>query len=133
MKLQWSVQPSHTQLALDNVTHFNYRNMHIWPPTKLDYIALKLYIWLHILHNIWSFWIITSYCEIDAWNFLTFQLMGKSLAFWDTFYFRSPSLFPSQILVCATGFCSSIFLFIWRFTFGELFKQKQKNKWWEDI
>ena len=36
--------------------------------------------------------------------------------------------FSSQILVCATGFCSSKSLFIWRFTFGELFKQKQQNK-----
>ena len=39
------------------------------------------------------------------------------------------SLFPNQILVCATGFCNSISLFIWRFTFSELFKQKQSNKW----
>ena len=45
------------------------------------------------------------------------------------FYFWSLSLFPSQILVCPIGFCSSLSLFIWRFTFESLFKQKQKNKW----
>ena len=38
------------------------------------------------------------------------------------------SLFPSQILVCATGFCSLISLLIWRFTFSELYLQKHKNK-----
>ena len=35
--------------------------------------------------------------------------------------------FPSRILVCATGFCSSISLYIWRFTFGELFLAKTKK------
>ena len=39
MKLQWSIQPRHTQLALDHVIHLNYRNMYIWPPTKLDNIS----------------------------------------------------------------------------------------------
>ena len=33
VKVQWSIQPRHTQLALDRVTNLNYRNMHIWPPT----------------------------------------------------------------------------------------------------
>ena len=42
-------------------------------------------------------------------------------------YFWSLSLFPSQILVCATDFCSSISLFIWRFTFDELFQQKNRR------
>ena len=39
VKFQWSIQPNHTQLALDKVTRLNYRNTHIWPPTKLDYIT----------------------------------------------------------------------------------------------
>ena len=41
---------------------------------------------------------------------------------------KSLSLFPSQILLCVTGFCSSMSLFIWRFTFSELYLQKHKNK-----
>ena len=52
------------------------------------------------------------------------------------FIFRSLSLFPSQILVCATGFCSLLSLFILRFTFESSFKQKKKNNKineWEDI
>ena len=69
VKLKWSIQLRHTQLPLGRVTHLNYRNMHLWPPTKLDYIVLKLFIWLHSHHNIWSFWINTSHFEIDAWNF----------------------------------------------------------------
>ena len=45
---------------------------------------------------------------------------------------KSLSLFPSQILVYTIGFCSSISLFIWRFTFSELFCKNIKLKW-EDI
>ena len=41
---------------------------------------------------------------------------------------KSLSIFPSQILICATSFCSSISLFIWRFTFSEFYLQKHKNK-----
>ena len=36
--------------------------------------------------------------------------------------------FPSRILVCVTGFCSSISLYILRFTFGELILAKKKKK-----
>ena len=99
-------------------------------PQKLDIITLKPFIWLHIHHNIWFFWTKTSHCEIDAWNFLYFIWWASLWPFGHhTFYFRSLSIFPSQILVYAIGFCSSISLFIWRFTFGALFKQKQQNKW----
>ena len=116
MKLQWSIQPRHTQLAPDNVTHLNYRNMHIWPPTKLDNITLKLFIWLHIHHNIWSFWIKTSHCEIDAWNFWYFNWWASLWLFGHhTFYFRSLSLFPSQILVCVMAFVAQ-----YLFSFGDL-------------
>ena len=134
MKLQWSIQPRHAQLALDNVTHLNYRNMHIWPPTKLDYITCEAF---HLAPYT-SYHLIFLNQNISLWDrclkFLIFHLMSKSLAFGHhTFYFRLFSLFLSQILVCETDFCSSISLyfcssislFIWRFTFGELFKQKQ--------
>ena len=39
VKLQWSIQPRHTQLVLDHVTYLNNRSMHIWPPTWLDNIT----------------------------------------------------------------------------------------------
>ena len=46
-----------------------------------------------------------------------------------TFQFKmSLSLFPSQILVCAIGFCNSYSLFILRFTFGELYSKNIKIK-----
>ena len=60
--------------------------------------------------------------DISLW-WVSFWLFGHHTVL----YFWSLSFFPSQILVCATGFCSSIFLFIWRFTFRELFLGK-KNK-----
>ena len=125
--LMWSFN-DHTQLALDHVTHLNYRNMYIWPSTKLDNITWSFTFDSTFNHNIWSFLsfkAITSHCESDIWYF---TLMNNPLAFWMNIYFniRSLTLFPSRILECATGFCSSISLFIWRFTFGELFLAKQK-------
>ena len=84
-------------------------------------------------HNIWSFLNNTSHFEIGAWNFWYFNIENKPLAFLVPYISiqESLSLFPSQILVCATGFCSSLSLFILRFTFGELFCKNIKIKWEE--
>ena len=128
VKLQWSIQPRHKQLTLDQVTHLNYRNMYIWPPTQLDNITWSLTFDSTFNHNIWSFWsieAITSHCESDIWHF---TLENKPLAFRINIHcnFWLLSLFPSRILEYATGFCSSISLFIWRFTFGELFLTKHE-------
>ena len=60
--------------------------------------------------------------DISIW-WVSLWLFGHHI-----FYFTSLSLFSSKILVCATGFCSSISLFIWRFTFGKLFLSKTKIK-----
>ena len=49
------------------------------------------------IHNIWSFWINTSHFEIDAWNF----------------WYKSLSLFPSRILVCATAFATHYLFSFW--------------------
>ena len=137
MKLQWSIQPRHTQLALDHVTHLNYRSMHIWPPTRLDDITWSFTFdtIFFLIHNIRSFW--NNYISLWEW-LLIFLLDGIAfgLSKNHTLYFWSLSLFPNQILVCATGFCNSISLFIWRFTFGELFLAKKIiiiNKEWKDI
>ena len=126
MKFQWSIQPRHTQLALDHVTHLNYRSMHIWPPTKLDNIIWSFTFDSTFKHNIWSFWSFWNN-HISMWEWcLIFHLNGIVFSFLKshTLYFRSLSLFPSRVLVCATSFCSSISLYIWRFTFGELFLAK---------
>ena len=128
MKFQWSIQPRHTQLALDHVIYLNYRSMHIWPPTRLDNL-----IWSFTFDSIIrSFW----HNYISLWECLLIFLLD-GIAFGPlnnhALYFWSLFLFPSRILVCATGFCSSISLFIWRFTFGELFLAKTKNKEWQDI
>ena len=133
MKLHWSIQPRYTQLALDHVTHLNYRSMHIWPPTRLDNLTWS-FTFDFIIRSFWSFW----HNFISLWECLLIFLLDR-IAFRllnnHTLYFWSLSLFLSRILVCATGFCSSISLFIWRFTFGELFLEKKinKNKEWKDI
>ena len=98
MKLQWSIQSSHTQLVLNQVVHLNYRNENICPPTR----KLITYLWsfsfgFFTIHNNWSFWINTSHFEIDAWNF----------------WYKSLSLFPSRILVCATAFATHYLFSFW--------------------
>ena len=128
MKFQWSIQPRHIQLALGRVTNLNYRSVHIWPPIKLDYIILKLFIWLYTFHNIWTFWNNASHFEINNWNFWYFNLMSKPLAFVHyTFSYKSLSLFPSQILVCATAFVAHYLFSFWDLTLVELVKQENKR------
>ena len=123
MKLQWSIQPRHTQLALDHVIYLNYRSMHIWPPTRLDNL-----IWSFTFDSIIrSFW----HNYISLWKcLLIFLLDGIAFGLLNNhaLYFLLLSLFPSRIVVCATSFCSSISPFIWRFTFEEIFLAKTKIK-----
>ena len=84
---------------------------------------MKLYIWLHFFfsHNIrsfWSFW--NNYISLWEW-LLIIHLDGIAFGFLKnhTLYFRSLSLFPSQILVCATGFFNLISLYISRALFSK--------------
>ena len=46
MKLQWSIQSSHTRLVRSQVTYLTRRNEHIWPFTNVITLDWKLYIWL---------------------------------------------------------------------------------------
>ena len=49
MKLQWSIQSSHIQLARSQVTYLTSRNEHIRhlpPPNQSVYIDWKFFIWL---------------------------------------------------------------------------------------
>ena len=126
VKLQWSIQSKHTQLALDHVFYLNYRSMHIWPSTRLDNLTWS-FTFDSIIRSFWSFW----HNYISLWEcLLIFLLHGIAFGLFKnhTLYFWSLFLFPSRILVCATGFCSSISLYIWRFTFWELFLAKNKIK-----
>ena len=114
------------------MTHLNYRSMHIWPPTRLDNITWSFtfdsIFFSHNIRSFWSFW--NNYISLWEW-LLIFLLDGIAFGLLKnhTLYFCwSLSLFPSRILVCATGFCSSISLYIWRFTFEELFLVKIKIK-----
>ena len=80
----------------------------------------------HNIRSFLSFW--NNYISLWEW-LLIFHLEGIAFGFLKnhTLYFWSLSFFPSRILVCATGFCNSISLYIWRFTFGELFFEKTKK------
>ena len=87
MKLQWSIQPSYTQLALDKVTHLNYRNTHIWPPTKLDYITCEAF---HLApHKSYHLIFLNQY--ISLWDqclkFLIFQFDELAFGFLGIIYF----------------------------------------------
>ena len=99
------------------------QSMHIWPLTRLDNIT-----WSFTFDSIIrSFW----HNYISLWECLLIFLLDRiafDLLKNHTLYFWSLSLFPSQVLVCVTSFCSSISLFIWKFTFGELFLAKTKKK-----
>ena len=131
MKLQWSIQSSHTQLVLNQVVYLNYRNEHIWPPTRK---------WLQILEafhlafaQIITFDLFEQYISFLRSVLEIFDISTLRVSLWlfehHTFQFKiSLSLFPSQILVCAMAFAAHNLFFILRFTFGELFKQNHKNK-----
>ena len=117
MKIQWSIQSSHTQLVLSQVVYLNYRNEHIWPPTRK---------WLHIFEAF----------HLASLQFITFdhfesihlilRLMSEIfyISIWWTsiwllgiiyFQYKLFSLFPSQILVCTTAFAAH-----YLFLFGDL-------------
>ena len=67
-----------------------------------------------ILNQYNSFWAIHLIFEIDAWNFWYFNLMNKLLAFGHhTYSYKSLSLFPSRILVCATVFAAHYLFSFW--------------------
>ena len=68
----------------------------------------------------WAYW-------ARKWACWARQALPHILSSSIHFIFWSLSLFPSRILVYAASFCSSISLFIWRFTFGELFLAKTKR------
>ena len=80
----------------------------------------------HNIRSFWSFW--NKHILLWEW-ILIFHFDGIAFDFLKnhTLYFWSFSLFSSQILVRAIGFCSSISLYIWRFTFWELFLVKIKK------
>ena len=130
MKLQWSIQQRHTQLVLSRVTNLNYRNEHIWPPTRkwvhifeafhlasLQFITFNHFLYLHL------FW---DRCL----KFFIFQFDEQAFGLWHhTFQYKSFSLFPSQILVYATTFAAH-YLFS---RFDIAWAKKQKKIEWEEI
>ena len=117
MKLQWSIQSSHTQLVLSQVVYLNYRNEHIWPSKRK---------WLHIFE---TFHLASlQFIAFDHFEsiHLILRLMPKifDISIWWTnlwllgiihFQYKSLSFFPNQILVCVTTFAAQ-----YLFSFGDL-------------
>ena len=65
-------------------------------------------------HNIWSFLNNTSHFEISVWTFdISFLRISLWLFGHHTFQYKSLSLFPSQILVCATAFATYYLFSFW--------------------
>ena len=130
MKLQWSIQSSHTQLVLSQVVYLNYRNEYIWPPTRkwlhnfetfhlasLQFITFDHFESIHLIF------------EIDAWNFWYFNLMNKFLAFGHHIFSIGEmlSLFLNQILVCAMAFAAHYLFSFWNlFLLSSLSKNNLK-------
>ena len=115
MKLQWSIQSSHTQLVLSQVVYLNYRNEHIWPPTRK---------WLYIFETFH----LASLQFITFDHFESIHLILRSMleifdiSIWWTsiwllgiipFQYKLFSLFSSQILVCATAFAAHYLFSFW--------------------
>ena len=135
MKLQWSIQSSHTQLVLSQVVYLNYRNEHIWPPTRK---------WLHIFEAFHSaslqfiafdhFWtihlILKSVLEI-----FIFQYWEWAFDFLSIIYFNLKCRFLFFLVkyqYMRQVFAAQDLFFTLRSTFGELFCKNIKIKW-EDI
>ena len=90
-------------------------------PHKLEYNIFEAF---HLAP--WStYHLIFLNQHISLWDrclkFLIFHFDELAFGFLGIiqFYFWSLSLFPSRILVCATGFCRSISLYIWRALFSK--------------
>ena len=114
MKFQWSIQSSHTQLVLSQVVYLNYKNEHIWPPTRK---------WLHIFEafHLASLQIITFDHFWTKHLFLRsapeiFDISILRISLWlfghHTFQYKL-SFFPSQILVCVTAFATHYLFSFW--------------------
>ena len=135
MKLQCSIQSSHTQLERNQVDYLNYRNEHIWPPTR-DWLQDRSFSFdFFTNHNIWLFLNNTSYFEIGAWNFWYFNMI---ISHWFFFFFstihfneKSLSLFLSQILVCAIAFAAHYFFSFWDLHLLSSLSKNIKIKWEE--
>ena len=111
LSLEWSFNDQFNQV------------IHNWYQVKwsISIIEMNIYDlpqeWLHnfwsfsfgyfTIHSIWSFFICTSLFEIDAWIFdISFLWVSHWLFGHHTFQYKSLSLFPSQILVCAMTFAT---------------------------
>ena len=114
MKLQWSIQSSHTQLILSQMVYLNYRNEHIWPPIRkwlhifeafhlasLQFITFDHFLSLHLFLRYLKFFIY-QYKWTSLWLFGHHTVSYKLL-----------SLFPSRILVCAMAFVAHYLFSFW--------------------
>ena len=117
MKFQWLIQPRHTQLERGKVTNLNYKSMHIWLPTWLDNIITfdhfeSIQLILRSMPEIFY---------ISIW-WTSLWLFGHH-----TFLYKSLSLFPSRILVCAMAFAVHYLFLFWDLHWLSSLSKKNKR------
>ena len=128
MKFQWSIQSSHIQLVLSQVVYLNYRNEHIWPPIKE---------WLHIFETFHLAFLqfVTFNHFLSLHFFLRSMLVVFDISIWWTslwllgtihFHYKSLSLFPSRILVCAMAFTTHYLFSFWDLHWVSFLSKKVK-------
>ena len=90
-------------------------------PQENDYIWWSFSFGFFTIHNIWSFWINTTHFE-QYISFLRSMPEIFDISIWwtslwvfghHTFWYKSLSLFPSRILVCATTFAAHYLFSFW--------------------
>ena len=109
------------------MVHLNYRNEHIWPPTRkwlhifevfylasLQFITFDHFLSLHLFLRSMPEIFDISFLWVNIW------LFGHHI-----FQYKLLSLFPSQIIVCATTFVAH-YLFS-RFDICWVIKKKYKK------
>ena len=122
MKLQWSIQSSHTQSVLSQVVYLNYRNENLWPPTWKWLQILEVFhlasIQIITFDHFWTIHLILRLVR----KFFIFQYWEWAFGFLSIIHFnkKSLSLFPSQILVCAMAFAAHNLFSFWDLHFVRL-------------
>ena len=129
MKFQWSIQSSYTQLVLSQMVYLNYRNEHIWPPTRK---------WLHIFEafHLASLQFITFDHFESIHLILKLVLEIFDISIWWTslwllgiihFQYKLLSLFPSQILVYPMAFAAYYLFSFWYLHWLSSLSKKNKR------
>ena len=113
MKLQWSIQSSHTQITRSQVTYLTSRNEHIWLLTKV-FTLIENFSFGFLFHTFLS--IQLNFWAMMPWNFLYFfeeKAFGFGIIYFEYILFH---IFIVKLVFEAMPFQLFLFLEIdaWR-------------------